>query len=167
MNDVVVRPGKEADFPAVTALYNRFVLESPATFDVAPFTVEERLEWFGQFASAGGRYRLFVAERDGAFAGYAASVRHKVKPAYETSVETTIYVAPEFTGLGIGRALYEALFASLKGEDVHMALCGVVLPNEASLRLHRSFGFTEIGVFREVGRKFGRFHDVMWFEKRL
>lgn len=159
-----VRPADASDLPAMTALYNRFVETTIVNFDVAPFTVEVRGAWFAQFGVR-GRYRLFAGELDGGFAGYAGSMRHKEKRAYETTVETTIYVDPRFARRGVGRALYQALFAALDGEDVHSAVAGVALPNEASVRLHQSFGFEEIGVFREVGRKFGRYHDVLWMQR--
>lgn len=161
-----VREAGEGDLSAITDLYNRYVSETAVNFDIDPFTVEERRVWFAQFAAA-GRWRLFVAELDGRFAGYAGSMKHKEKRAYETSVETTIYVEPALSRRGVARGLYGRLFDALAGEDVHRALAGVALPNDASLALHRAFGFTEIGVFHEVGRKFGRYHDVLWLEKRL
>lgn len=161
---LMVREAVEGDLPAITRLYNHFVTETIVNFDVRPFTVEERRVWFGQFSSS-GRWRIFVAEYGGRFAGFVGSMKHKAKLAYETSVETTIYVDPDYAGRGIGRALYDRLFQALAGEDVHRALAGVALPNDASLALHRALGFTEIGVFHEVGRKFGRYHDVLWLEK--
>lgn len=163
---IKVRRGESRDLPDMTALYNRFVVDTIANFDVEPFTCAARLPWFEQFHPT-GRHQLFVAEVDGAFAGYAGSMRHKEKRAYETSVETTIYVEPRCGRLGVGRALYSTLFDALGGQDVHRALAGVALPNDASLALHRAFGFSEIGVFHEVGRKFGRYHDVLWLEKPL
>lgn len=159
-----VRRGATPDLPAMTALYNRFVETTIVNFDVGPFTVDGRQAWFRQFADA-GRHQVFVAEIEGAFAGYAASMRHKEKRAYETTVETTIYVGPEFARRGVGRALYAALFEALREEDVRSAVAGIALPNDASIALHRSFGFERVGVFREVGRKFGRYHDVLWMER--
>lgn len=161
---VSVRRAADADLPTMTSLYGRFAERSIVNFDVATFSVGERRRWFSQFAET-GRRQAFVAEIAGVFAGYAASMRYKDKPAYETSVETTIYVDPQFPRRGVGTALYAALFRALADQDVHRALAGVVLPNEASLALHRRFGFADVGVFHEVGRKFGRYHDVLWLEK--
>jgi phosphinothricin acetyltransferase len=76
-------------------------------------------------------------------------------------------VDPEWTGHGIGRMLYERLFAALAEEDVHRAYAGITLPNPASVGLHERFGFTRIGVFTHAGRKFGRYWDVVWYEKQL
>lgn len=163
---ITVRRADRRDLEMITALYNHFVETTAVTFDVGAFTAEERAPWFAQFAET-GPHQLFVAEMDGTFAGYAGSMAFKVKKAYSTSVETTIYVPPEIGGRGAGRALYERLFAALAGEDVHRAYAGIALPNEPSIRFHKRFGFKEIGTYREVGRKFGRYHDVTWFEKGL
>ncbi len=161
---LLVRRALASDLEAITALYNHFVETTAVTFDVGAFTAAEREPWLAQFAEA-GPHQLFVAEAEGAFAGYAGSMAFKPKKAYSTSVETTIYVAPEKAGRGAGRALYERLFAALEREDVHRAYAGIALPNEASIRFHEGFGFRAVGTYREVGRKFGRYHDVAWFEK--
>lgn len=161
-----IRPAVPGDLPRLTEIYNHYVVETPITFDVTPFTVEERRGWFDGHPD-GGPHRLLVAVDGGAVAGYATSSPFKAKAAYATSVEVSVYCAPDTTGRGLGTALYEALFAAIAGEDVHRAYAGVALPNDASLRLHRRFGFTDVGVYREVGRKFGRYWDVAWLEKRL
>jgi len=98
-------------------------------------------------------------------AGYASSSRYRIKPAYETSIETSIYLAPEATGKGIGTKLYAALFDALRGEDVHRAYAGISLPNPASIALYEKFGFKRAGLYTEQGRKFGRYWDVAWYEK--
>lgn len=166
MSAIFVRPAQRRDLEAITALYNHFVENTAVTFDVGAFTAEAREPWFAQFAED-GPHQLFVAECEGAFAGYAGSMAFKAKKAYSTSVETTIYVRPDAGGKGVGGALYTRLFTALAGEDVHRAYAGIALPNEASIRFHDRFDFREVGTFREVGRKFGRYHDVMWLEKPL
>ena len=135
-----------------------------ATFDVAPFTVAARRAWFDHYAVR-GPHRLLVAEVDGDVAGYATSSTFRAKPAYVHSVETTVYLAPTAVGQGVGSALYGELFRLLGSEDVHRAYAGVALPNDASVRLHERFGFRELGTYTEVGRKFGRWWDVRWFER--
>lgn len=166
MTEVAIRHAQLSDLPAMTRLYNHFVKTSAVTFDTRLFTVEEREPWLAQFSKT-GRRQLFVAEIGGRFAGYAGSVAHRAKPAYETSVETTIYVDGDYGRLGVGRALYARLFEALSVEDVRGVFAGVALPNDASVRFHLSCGYSEIGVFHEVGRKFGRYHDVLWLEKQL
>jgi phosphinothricin acetyltransferase len=161
-----VRPGEEHDLPALTAIYNHFVGHSTATFDVEPFTVEARREWFGHYAPT-GPHRLLVAEAGGAVAGYATSGVFRTKPCYARSVETTVYCDPAATGRGLGSALYARLLDALGEEGVHRAYAGVALPNDASERLHRRFGFREIGTFTEVGNKFDRWVDVRWYERSV
>jgi phosphinothricin acetyltransferase len=112
-------------------------------------------------------YRLLVAVEGDDVVGYATSGPFRAKPAYATSVETSVYLRPDATGRGLGLLLYRALFEALAGEDVHRAYAGVALPNDASRALHEQLGFREVGTFVEVGRKLGRYWDVCWFERAL
>ncbi|MEU1401582.1 N-acetyltransferase family protein [Streptomyces sp. NPDC005728] len=166
--EVQVRPGVEADLDALTALYNHYVRETPITFDTAVFTAEERRPWLLSHPED-GPYRLMVAtDRDSQqILGYVTSSPYRPKPAYATSVETSVYVAPDAGRRGIGTLLYDALFKALAEEDVHRAYAGIAQPNEASEQLHARFGFRHVGTYREVGRKFGRYWDVAWYEKDL
>ncbi|MFF0890593.1 GNAT family N-acetyltransferase [Streptomyces sp. NPDC003456] len=166
--EVQVRPGVEGDLEALTALYNHYVRETPITFDTTIFTPLERRPWLLSHPED-GPHRLMVATEPGTgrILGYATSSPFRAKPAYATSVETTVYVAPDAGRRGIGTLLYEALFAALSAEDLHRAYAGVALPNEASVRLHERFGFQHVGTYREVGRKFDRYWDVAWYEKPL
>jgi phosphinothricin acetyltransferase len=164
--DAAVRPGAESDLPALLSIYNHYVVHTPITFDDEPLTLEQRREWLSHYSTR-GPHRLLVAEIAGAVVGYACSSVFRPKGAYRTSVETSVYLAPDRTRRGIGSALYRELFAALTGEDVHRAYAGVTLPNPASLALHRRFGFEPAGLHDEVGRKLGRFWSVQWLEKRL
>ncbi|NLU70060.1 GNAT family N-acetyltransferase [Streptomyces sp. HNM0574] len=171
--EILVRAGNEGDLEALTSLYNHYVRETPVTFDIEPFTPEERRPWLLSYRED-GPYRLLVAEERepgpdarGRILGYATSSRFKPKAAYDTSVEVTVYLAPDAGGRGIGTLLYKRLFEALAEEDLHRAYAGITVPNEASERLHRRFGFEYVGTYTEAGRKFGRFHDVRRFEKRL
>lgn len=161
-----VRDGSESDLPALTDLYNHYVRTSPATFDTEPFTAQARREWLSHYHPS-GRHRLLVATRGDALLGYATSSPHRPKAAYATSVETSIYCHPDALGQGIGTLLYGHLFEVLRGEDVHRAFAGITMPNEPSVRLHRRFGFTDVGTFREVGRKYGRYWDTLWLGRPL
>jgi phosphinothricin acetyltransferase len=162
----VVRQGEPGDLPALTAIYNHYVENTHVTFDTAPFAVEDRRSWLAHYGST-GPHRLLVATVDDAVVGYATSSRFRDKAAYDTSVESTVYVVDGAAGRGVGTALYAALFAALSDEDVHRAFAGIALPNEPSLALHAKFDFVEVGTYREVGRKFGRYWDVRWLEKNL
>ncbi len=161
-----IRPALLSDLPRLTEIYNYYVVNTPITFDLEPVTPEQRVHWFEEHSN-GARYRLLVAEEGGRVLGYAGTGRFRDRAAYDTSVETTIYCAHDATGRGIGTLLYRALFESLEGEDLNRLLAGITLPNDASVRLHEQFGFKNIGIFSEVGRKFGRYWDVLWMERPL
>ena len=163
---VDIRSGQVADLSALTSIYNHYVEHTHVTFDTRPFTLEQRQQWLSHYATT-GPHRLLVAVIDDEVAGYATSSRFRDKAAYDTSVETTVYVRHGEARRGVGRALYGALFEALRGEDVHRAYAGIALPNDASIALHETFGFTEVGTYREVGRKFGRYWDVTWWERPL
>jgi phosphinothricin acetyltransferase len=164
--EVDIRSATLDDLDGLNDVYNEYVRTAHYTFDLEPMTNEARLEWFAHYADS-GRHRVLVAVSGDRVVGYSTSSRFRPKPAYETSVETSIYLAPEATGAGIGTRLYEELFRSLGGEDVHRAYAGVALPNPASIALHERFGFKKVAHFTEQGRKFGRYWDVAWFEKPL
>ena len=163
---VRTRAGNRTDLSRLTEIYNHYVIHTPITFDVEPYTVERRAAWFEQF-SLSGRYRLVVAEEDGVVIGYGGTTRFRVKPAYDTTVETTVYSSHETVGKGIGRTLYAALFEALAGENINRIVGGFTLPNAVSQKLHEQFGFKPVGVFSEVGFKFGKYWDVAWMERPL
>mgnify|MGYP005867107825 CR=1 FL=1 len=163
---IQVRPASDADLARLTDIYNHYVLHTAVTFDLEPVTPEDRRAWLEQFGVT-GPHRLFVAEHDGVVVGFAGTHRFRARRAYDTTVEATVYCAPEATGRGIGTLLYGVLFDALAGEDVRVAIAAITLPNPASVRLHERFGFTLVGVTHEFGRKFGRHWDVAWYEKRL
>jgi len=162
-----IRPATLDDLQALTDIYNHYVVNTAITFDTRPFTAGERRAWFDDHHLS-GRHRLLVAvDGRGRCVGYASTSRWRPKPAYETTVESTVYCHPEAVGRGCGTALYTALFDALQGEDIEMVVAGVSLPNPASTALHERLGFERVGVFHAVGRKFGRYWDVAWFERRL
>lgn len=159
MTEIAIRAAQPGDLQALTDIYNHYVRETSITFDVEPRTLEQRRQWLEGFAAT-GRYRCFVAVKDGSAIGWASSHRYNERAAYDTTVACGIYLAPEATGQGLGRRLYTVLFDALAREDIHRLFAGITLPNEASVRLHRAMGFEPVGVYREVGRKFGRYWDV-------
>ncbi|WP_327302324.1 N-acetyltransferase family protein [Streptomyces sp. NBC_01298] len=163
---VLIRAAEPDDLAALTDLYNHYVLETPVTFDVDPLTPGTRLEWLEAHPAA-GRHRLLVAQSAGRVIGYASSSPYRPKKAFETSVETSVYLAPDQGRRGIGSRLYSELFRALADEDVHRAYAAVTPPNPGSVRLHDRFGFEPVGVHREVGRKFGTYWDVGWYQKEM
>jgi phosphinothricin acetyltransferase len=166
MSTVVIRSAEQADLAVLTEIYNHYVRHTPITFDLVPFTVDRRQAWFDAHR-ADPRHRLFVAVDKGQVVGYASTSRFRDKAAYETTAEASVYCSPGEVGRGIGRALYERLFGSIVGEDIHRIVAGVTMPNAASVALHERFGFQRIGTFSANGRKFGQYWDVAWFERPL
>ena len=165
-SNLLVRPCIETDLEPLNDIYNQYVKETHFTFDVEPITIEARREWFTHYGTS-GRHRLLVGVLEGKVVGFTGSSRFRPKPAYETSVETTIYLAPGAVGKGAGSKLYTELFKALENEDVHRAYAGISLPNPASIALHERFGYRRVAHFSEQGRKFGRYWDVAWYEKPL
>ena len=159
-----IRSGVAADLPRLLDIYNHYVVHTPITFDLAPLSLEQRRSWLDQHAPS-GRHRLLVAEQAGHLIGYASSHQFRAKAAYDSTVETTVYCAPDATGRGAGTALYRALFAALEGEDIATFIAGITLPNAASEALHARFGFSHVGTMHKVGRKFDRYWDVGWYER--
>lgn len=166
MTNVQIRHACEADLPALLDIYNHYVAHTHVTFDVEQRTIAERTAWFSQFAKS-GRYQCFVLEDAGKVVGWASSSKFKDRAAYDTSVETTVYLSPGESGKGFGSMLYHALFSALADEDVHRAYGAIAAPNPASIRLHEKIGFERVAGYREVGRKFGRFWDVEVYERAV
>jgi phosphinothricin acetyltransferase len=159
---MIIRSAAFADLPQLTDIYNYYVANAHTTFDVRAFSVEQRVGWFHDHSN-GRRHRLLVAEEErGQILGYAGTGPFRPKEAYETTVEVTIACRPDAIGKRVGTQLYEQLFPLLMGEDVHRIVAGIAQPNVASNALHERFGFGRIGTFPEVGRKFGRYWDVLW-----
>jgi phosphinothricin acetyltransferase len=167
VSPVLIRPATEDDLPALTDIYNHYVVNTPITFDLRQFTVEERREWLVEH-SPEGRHRLIVADDgSGRAVGYASTSRFRTKAAYDTTVESSVYCRADLVRRGIGTALYQALFEMLKDEDINRIVAGVTLPNPASIALHERCGFRPVGTLSSVGRKFDRYWDVAWFERPL
>ena len=166
MQELTIRPVTRDDLPRINEIYNYYVINTPITFEIDPVTVESRAKWFAEH-TAGKRYRMFVAEDAGTIVGYACTGPFRERAAYITSVEATIYLAHDVKRRGIGTQLYSVLFDAVKDEDINRLLAGITVPNEASVAIHRKFGFTPVGVFSENGRKFDRYWDVAWMERPL
>ena len=160
-----MRPAARSDVVALNAIYNWYVAHSPATFDLEHVSAEQRLRWLAEHE--GGRHLALVAVDGGQVLGFASSSRYRLRPAYDPSLETSVYVEHTHHSRGIGTRLYAALFDELAGQDVHRAYAGIVLPNPGSVALHLRFGFRQVGHFSEQGRKFGRYWDVAWFERSM
>jgi phosphinothricin acetyltransferase len=160
----LLRLATAADGPALAEIYRPAVTDSSTSFELDP---PDGAEMARRAACLLERTPWLVYERDGAVLGYAYAGPHRERPAYQWSVEVSAYVHASARRLGVGRALYTALFAVLAVQGFRNAYAGVTLPNFASLQLHASLGFTPIGVFRGIGFKKGAWHDVAWFEREI
>jgi len=165
-DQIQIRAAQRGDLDAISRIYDHFIATSHVTFDTHPYDQPQRDAWFAQFEEV-GRHRLLVAQCGDVLAGYASSKLFRPKPAYLTSVETTVYVSPDHARVGIGSTLMTALLDRIAAGGVHRAYAGIALPNPGSIRLHERLGFRLVGTFHEVGHKLNRFWDVSWYEKAL
>ena len=157
----LIRPATEADAAALLAIYRPYVERTAVSFELEPPTVDQ---FTARIRKSLDGWAWLVAEMDGRCAGYAYGTVHRDRPAYSRTVETAIYLDEGFQGRGVGRVLYGALLDRLCELGFHRAVAGITLPNPASVALHEKLGFTKIGVYMEVGFKFGVWHDTAWFQ---
>jgi len=159
-----VRIATMSDAAAIAAIYAPYVLETPISFEEIPPTPSEIAR---RVSSTLEDFPYLVFVDRGQVLGYAYGSVHRAKPAYRWSVETTLYVARQAHRSGIGRALYTTLLDLLKRQGFHSAFAGIVPPNEGSVGLHRSMGFSYLGTFREIGFKHGKWHHLDWWQRLL
>jgi phosphinothricin acetyltransferase len=159
-----IRSATPADAAALLCIYAPLVEFTAISFELAPPTVED---FAARIEKAIANWAWLVAELNGQCVGYAYASLHRERPAYRWSVETSAYVATSARRQGLGALLYRQLFAALASRGYCNAFAGIALPNAASVALHQAVGFAPIGVFRAVGRKFGAWHDVAWYQKQL
>ena len=162
---VAVRLAQPGDVVALTDLYNYYVSNSHCTFDTDPVPLADRQAWLDSHRES-GPHRIYVALDADRIVGYAASSSFHPKRVYDSSVELSVYVHPNYVNRGVGRSLYQELLQALgQLPGVHRLYAGITLPNDASIALHERFGFSEAGRFVEVSRKAGRFWDLVWLER--
>jgi L-amino acid N-acyltransferase YncA len=165
MDHVKVRSADPADLPRIAAIYDEQVRTAISTFDLDPRPMsywEERLT-----STASGDHVLVACSPSGEVVGYAYSSQYRPRPAYGRTRETSVYLAADARGRGVGRLLYDQLLARLRADGVHQVLAVIALPNIASEALHRACGFERVGVLPEVGWKFDRWIDTALWGLRL
>jgi L-amino acid N-acyltransferase YncA len=159
-----IEPATSAHAEAIAAVYDEAARTTPATFDLEGHAPRW---WSDAIASDSHPFRVALGD-EGALLGFARAGLHKVKPAYGTTCETSVYVATSARGRGVGRALYDALLADLDAAPgLLLAVAGITEPNPVSVALHAACGFTPVGTFHNVGSKLGRTWDVTWYERPL
>jgi len=160
----MVRPVGDDDFAAIAAITNHYIASTAIHFAYEPVTdAELRGSWLTHRAT----HPWFVAEHEDRVVGYAKAGIWRDRPAYAWTTEVGLYIADDQRGRGLGRALYAALLDELAHRGFRSAIAGIALPNDASLALHRRFGFESVGIVRDAGYKFDRWHDVEFFQKRF
>jgi phosphinothricin acetyltransferase len=160
----VLRDATAADAPACARIYRPYVLDTAISFELEPPT---EAEVAARIEAAVATHAWLVLEEDGEVVGYAYGGPFKARPAYRWSCEVSVYLDPKWHGTGGGRLLYSALLERLTERGYRMAAAGIAQPNEASNRLHASFGFEPVGTYRRVGWKNGAWHDVAWVQRFL
>jgi phosphinothricin acetyltransferase len=152
------------DAEAIRSIYNLEVLTSTVTFDLEPRSVDDQREWL---RARSGAHAVIVAEDDEGLVGFGSLSPYRDRPAYRTTVEDSVYVHREHQGEGVGRAVLAGLVELAADHGFHAVMARVVGGHEASIGLHRALGFEVVGTEREVGRKFGRWLDVVVMQRLL
>lgn len=159
-----LRPARAADAAGICAIYGPIVAETAISFELDVPAVDEMAR---RITDRQERYPWLVAEEGGEVAGYAYGSAHRTRAAYGWSTDVSVYVHPRAHRRGVGRALYAALLDLLRRQGYEQAFAGIALPNPGSVGLHEAMGFTPVGVYRDVGWKLDRWHDVGWWQRGL
>lgn len=159
-----IRLATEQDAEQITAIYAPVVRETAISFELDPPTVSEMRQ---RIQTTTQQMPWLVCEHAGIVLGYVYAGAHRARPAYQWSVDTTVYVHQRYRGQGVGRALYNALLGILPLQGFYNAYAGIALPNAASVALHEAVGFQPLGIYRRVGYKLGQWHDVGWWQLAL
>jgi phosphinothricin acetyltransferase len=160
----MIRLAEERDAEAIQRIYAPFVLQTAVSFEIEPPSADEMRS---RIAATLARLPWLVCERQENVIGYAYASPHRARAAYGWSVDVTIYIHEEHRRHGVGRALYTSLLAALRLQGFYNAYAGVTLPNPGSVGLHEAMGFQPVGIYRDVGYKFGKWHDVGWWQLAL
>lgn len=161
----MIRQANSADAEDIAHIYNHYVRETIVTFEEQAVSIAEMAKRLAD--TVANSLPWLVAEQDGTIVGYARASKWKPRSAYRFSVETTIYLAPDCLGQGVGTSLYQFLIDDLKKLGLHTAIGGIALPNAGSVALHEKLGFRKVAHFDEVGFKFGKWIDVAYWQLSL
>jgi len=164
MHEITLRPAKQADLPAVSAIYNHYVRHSVCTFAIDP---PDRMYWDDWLNEHQGPCPAIVAERENKIVGWGTLSRWNSRCAYRRTVEDSVYVADDCRGQGVGRALLGELLRLAEAQDHRTVIAQIADHQPASEALHESFGFRRVGCLEGVGFKFDRWIDVVLYQKEL
>jgi len=160
-----IRPAERGDCPGILDIYNDAVLTTTATYDYNPRSLTHREAWFDDHQKTG--LPIFVAVDGKKIAGWSAINHYHDRVGYRFTGENSVYIAPDWRGKGVGKLLMEPIIEAGREYGLHAIIAAIDATNEASLRLHRGFGFLPVGHFKKVGYKFGRWLDVIYLELLL
>lgn len=156
-----IREALLRDLPGILDIYNDAIRTLTATFDLEEQTLEERKAWFEKY---GEKNPLIVAKVDGKLAGYCSLSPFRDKAGYARTTELSLYISPEFRGQGVGQALLEDIIRRAAELGYHTVIGAITGGNEASVKLHKKYGFEFVGCFKEVGYKFEEWQDVHFYQ---
>jgi L-amino acid N-acyltransferase len=164
---VRIRLAERRDAAGIRAIYNHYVGESTALFDLVPRTLDEQVQWIDEHSGGHPAVVAVVCGEDGAdhIVGFGSLSPFRARPAYATTVENSVYLDPGYQRRGIGRMLLEELIRLAQAHGFHSVIARITGDNDASITLHAACGFELVGTEREVGRKFGRWLDVVEMQR--
>ena len=165
MNTTMLRDARAADLPAISAIYNYYVLHSTCTYQIEPETLADGEAWFSLHAA--DKYPVVVVEVDGQVVGWGSLSKFHARAGYDPSVEASVYIAQEFHRRGLGRMILENLIERARTAGFHTLIGGASADQSASIALQESLGFTRVAHFKEVGQKFGQRLDVIYLQLML
>ena len=157
-----IRTATEDDLPRLLEIYNDIIKNTTAVYDYEPHTIEMRKQWWETKQSQG--FPVFVAEEEGHISGFSSIGPFRAWAAYKFSVENSVYVASDARGKGIGKLLIPPLLDASKKLGMHTVIASIDATNEASIKLHKRFGFEEVAHFKQVGWKFERWLDLKFLQ---
>lgn len=158
---MLIRRATLTDAEAINRIYNQYPETSTCTFDVNPLPLKDRIEWLQNRSE---RHIVLVADMDDEIVGWCSISPFKVRPAYQNSVESSVYIDQKHHGKGIGRALMTQLIRNARELGFHTIIAGATAGHVSSIRLHESLGFVKVAEFKEVGFKFGEWHDTVYLQ---
>jgi L-amino acid N-acyltransferase YncA len=163
---ICIRSAQSADLPAILAIYNDAVLNTTASWDYEIRTFEKHVQWFEQHQQLGLPVLVAVDEA-GTITGWGSLSKFREKIGYQYTVEHSVYVASDYRRQGIARSIVLATVEAARNLGKHIIIGGVDASNEASVRLHETLGFEQVAHFKQVGYKFDRWLDLIFFQRVL
>ena len=164
MIDIKIRMARETDTEEILGIYAPYIKDTVITFE---YEIPTLNEFKSRIRKISADYPYLVCTKDEKIVGYAYSHRHMERAAYQWNVELSVYIDNSYLHCGMGKALYSALIEISKLQNIQNIYGGVTSPNKNSEKLHEYFSFKKLGVYHNTGYKFGKWHDVIWFEKNI